>query len=117
MIWLILIAGSVGLGWLLGGGDAAANVRLASAAGPEFLLTTLLGITTGLCARDRIRLRRTYASPTLAYLGKGLHFAALAVAATAILSPVAWAPYALGLCAALTALGAGIWLGNLPPRL
>lgn len=117
MIWLILMAGSVGLGWLLGGGDAAANLRLASAAGPELLLTALLGVTTGLCARDRIRLRRTYASPTLAYLGKGLFFAALAAGATATMAPVPWPPSAVRFCAGLAAVGAGTWMGNLPPRL
>src|SRR6185295_17758156 len=111
------MAGSVGLGWLLGGGDAAANLRLASAASPELLLTALLGVTTGFCARDRIRLRRTYASPTLAYLGKGLFFSALAAGAVASLAPVAWPPLTLRLCAGLAAAGAGTWIGNLPPRL
>lgn len=117
MIWIILTVGAVALGWLLGNGDAAANLRLASAAGPELLLTTLMGITTGLCARDRTRLRRTYASPTLAYLGKGLFFSALAAGLVASFAPVDWPDFALRLCAGFAAAGAGTWIGNLPPRL
>ncbi len=117
MIWIALIAGSLGLGWLLGGGDAVTNFRCASTAAPELLLTTLLGMTAGLCARDRIRLRRTYASPTLAYLGKGLFFFALAGAGVAALAPVTWPFVILRLCAVLAATGAGTWIGNLPPRL
>lgn len=112
-----MIAGSVAAGWLLGGGDAAVNFRIAAGAAPELLLTALLGMTTGLYSRDRIRLRRNYASPTLAYMGKGLFFAACAAVAVAMLSPVAWPPFTLRLGAALAGTGAAAWIGNLPPRL
>jgi hypothetical protein len=117
MIWLVLVAAAVGAGWLLGHGDAAANVRAAAAAAPRDLLVVLQGVTLGWCGRDRIRLRRTYASPTLAYLGKLLGFAGLAGAATFAASPVAWGPAWLDAFAASTALGAGVWIGNLPARL
>jgi len=117
MIWICLVLGSVGLGWLLGNGDAAANLRAAGADAPASLLTALLGVTLGLCGRDRVRLGRTYASPTAAYLGKALLFVSLAAVAAWTLSPVdapALRPrtFAVGIAA-----GTALWLGNLPSRL
>jgi hypothetical protein len=117
MIWLVLVLGSVGAGWMLGRGDAAANFRLAAACAPESLLTVTLGASIGLYGRDRIRLRRTYASPTAAYLGKALFFAALAPAAAWILAPLGWPASSLPLCAAGCGAGAALWIGNLPSRL
>jgi hypothetical protein len=77
----------------------------------------LLGLTLGLYNRDRIRLRRTYASPALAYLGKLILFASLSGAATFALSPVEWKTGHLHLLAASAAVGLFIWLGNLPAKL
>lgn len=117
MIWICLVLGSIGLGWLLGNGDAAANLRVAATDAPTTLLTALLGWTLGFYERDRVRRGRTYASPTVAYLGKALLFASLAAAAAWTLSPVdvpALRPriFALGVAA-----GTALWLGNLPSRL
>jgi hypothetical protein len=117
MIWLVLVLGSIGAGWLFGHGDASDNAFAASASAPVHLLTAALGVTFGLYGRDRIRLRRTYASPTLAYLGKALFFVSLSPAAAWILSPVAWPMSSLHLSAGGCALGAALWLGNLPTRL
>lgn len=117
MMWLAIVLGAVGAGWLLGHGDAAANARAAALAAPESLLTAMLGVTVGLYGRDRIRLRRTYASPTLAYLGKVCVFASLAPAAAWTLAPVDWTPSCLPLFAAGVAAGTAVWLGNLPSRL
>ncbi len=117
MIWIALVSCAVGAGWLLGHGDAAANVRAAAAAAPADLLVVLQGVTLGLCGRDRVRLRRTYASPTLAYLGKVLGFAGLGAAAAFALSPVAWPAGALDASAGALASGAALWLSNLPARL
>jgi hypothetical protein len=117
MIWIAVVLGSIGAGWLLGHGDAASNLRAASASAAVHLLTASLGVTIGLYGRDRIRLRRTYASPTLAYLGKALLFASLSAAAAMIFSPLDWPPSSLHLSAGGCALGAALWLGNLPTRL
>jgi hypothetical protein len=117
MIWLVAVLGSVGAGWLAGHGDAAANARAAAASAPADLMAAMLGVTLGLYGRDRVRLHRTYASPTLAYLGKALLFAFLSPAAAWTLAPVAWPPSCLHLFAAGCGAGAGIWLGNLPSRL
>ena len=117
MIWLAVLAASVGAGWLFGHGDAAVNARAAASAAPVGLLVAMLGVTTGLYGRDRVRLRRTYASPALAYLGKRLFMAAAVTAATFVLSPVEWPPAALEALSGAGALGLGVWLGNLPVRL
>jgi len=117
MIWLAAVLASVGAGWLLGHGDAAANARAAVESAPQNLLTAILGLTTGLYARERIRLRRTYASPTLAYLGKLLVFASLAPATAWVFAPLSWPSSCLHLFSAGVAAGALIWLGNLPSRL
>lgn len=117
MIWLVFFASAVGAGWLLGQGDAAENARAASSAAPGALLVAMLGVTVGLCARDRVRLRRAYASPTLAWLGKRLLLASSAAASVYVLSPVAWTAECLVPFAASAALGGAVWLGNLPPRL
>jgi len=117
VIWIVLLAASVASGWLLGQGDAPANWRGFSERAPVDALGALLGVTLGLYGRDRIRLRRTYASPTVAYLGKRLMVAALAAAATFALSPVAWPADSLHAFAAGVAAGAAAWVGNLPPKL
>ncbi len=117
MIWIVLAAASVASGWAFGDGDAARNWRAAAAGAPADLLGAALGAALGLYGRERIRLRRTYASPTTAFLGKRLLFAALAAAATFALSPVAWPPEAMHAFAAAAAAGAAAWVGNLPPKL
>ena len=117
MIWIAMVLSSVAAGWLFGHGDAAANARLAGRAAPVDLLGVLLGATLGLLNRDRVRLRRTFASPTLAYAGKLCAFASLAGAAAFVVSPVAWGPEFLHASAALAAIGAAGWLGNLPAKL
>lgn len=117
MIWIALVLGSLGAGWLLGTGDAGRNLRSAGAGLPEHLLTALLGFTGGLYARERIRLHRTHASPTLAYVGKLILFGAAAASAAAVFTPVSWPSSALSLFAVAGAAGLFIWLGNLPSRL
>ena len=117
MIWLILVLGSVGAGRLLGQGSAAANFQAASNLAPELLLMNLLGVVLGLYGRDRTRLRRSYASPSLAYGGKFCLVAFLAPATTFVLSPVDWPVWWLHGFAAGCAVGATLWIGNLPPRL
>lgn len=117
LIWLLGFGAALGAGWLLGGGDAAANARAAEAAAPAALLTAMLGVTLGLFGRERVRLRRTYASPTAAYLGKRLLWLALGAAGVYALSPVAWPAGCVPLFAAAAALGALAWLSNLPSRL
>lgn len=117
MIWLVFFASAVGAGWLLGHGNAAENARAAAAAAPGPLLVAMLGVTVGLCARDRVRLRRAYASPTLAWLAKRLLLAASAAASVYVFSPVAWPVECLLPLAGVGALGGAVWLGNLPPRL
>jgi hypothetical protein len=117
MIWIALILGSVGLGWLLGRGDWSDNFRAASDTLVPNLFGVLLGLTTGVYRRERIRRRRTYASPSVAYIGKGILFSAVAVGTTAAASPVAWAPDVLPLASAAAAVGLSLWVGNLPPKL
>jgi hypothetical protein len=117
MIWLVVVLGSVGAGWLLGRGDADSNLRSASESAPETVLTVLLGVAIGLYGRDRIRLRRTYASPSIAYLAKALFFASLSPAAAWMFAPINWPAWSLQLCAIGCASGAALWLGNLPARL
>jgi hypothetical protein len=117
MIWLAAALASVGAGWLLGHGDAAANARIAADSAPADLLGSMLGVTLGLYGRDRIRLRRTYASPALAYVGKLILFASLSGVATFVLSPVAWDFSLVHGFTAAAAAGLFVWLGNLPVRL
>ena len=117
MIWLILVLGSVAAGRFLGQGDAGANLRAASSLAPELLLLTVLGLTLGLYARDRTRLRKSYASPSLAYSGKFCFIMSLAAAATFVFAPVDWPASWLHGFAAGGAAGAALWIGNLPPRL
>lgn len=117
MIALVVTIASVGGGWLLGHGDAAANARAAAAGAPVSLLVGLLGLTGGLYGRERIRHRRTHASPTVAYVGKRAALAALAASATFVLSPVAWPAGCLPLFAAAFAAGSAAWVGNLPIKL
>ena len=117
MIWLVIVAISVAAGWLLGQGDAATHLQAAIAAAPAGGLALLLGVTLGFYGRDRVRLRRTYASPSLAYLGKLLLFASLAASTAWVLAPLAWPRSCLHYFAAAGAAGAAVWVGNLPPRL
>jgi hypothetical protein len=117
VIWIVLVAAAVASGWALGEGDAARNWREAAAGAPADLLGALLGATVGLYGRERIRLRRTYASPTTAFLGKRLLYAAFAAAATLSCSPVAWPAESMHAFAAAAAAGAAAWVGNLPPKL
>jgi hypothetical protein len=117
MIWIVFFAASIAAGWLLGQGDAAANARAAADHLSQDGTGAMLGATLGLYARDRIRLRRAYASPAAAWLGKRLLGTALAAAATYAFSPVAWPAASTHAFAAAAAVGAAVWIGNLPPRL
>ena len=117
MIWIALVLVSVGLGWLLGTGDAAGNLQASMADAPRSLLTALLGLPLGLYGRDRVRSGRTYASPTLAYLGKALLFMSLAAVAAGSLSPLDGPAFHPRYVAVGVAAGMALWLGNLPPRL
>jgi hypothetical protein len=80
-----------------------------------FLLT--LGALAGFLRRDRARDLVLYSSVTFSYLGKFLVLASIAFGVFVALSPFApplWTLYpALG----TAALGAAIYIGNLPPRL
>jgi hypothetical protein len=116
MIWMALVLASVGAGWLLGRGDAAANLQAAVDAAPEPLLLCLLGAIVGLYGRDRIRLRRAYPSPSFAYAGKLAFAACLAPTATFLLAPVDWPVAWLPAFAAGCGGGAALWLSNLPLR-
>ena len=117
MIWLAMLLGSVGMGWLLGRGDAAVNFRAASASAPEHLLLALLGLTFGWYGRDRVRLRKAYSSPSLAHMGKLVFVASLSAALTWIVAPVDWSASWLPVFAAGCAGGTALWIGNLPTRL
>ena len=117
MIWIAAAIASVGAGWLLGGGDASVNGRTFAEMSSQAFLVSLLGVTVGLCVRDRVRLGHGYASPTLGWLGKRLLLASLCGAATFALSPVAWPSGCVPAFAAATALGGLTWLGNLPTKL
>jgi hypothetical protein len=117
MIWIVLVLASVVAGWLLGRGDAAANVQAAAETAPQPLLLCLLGAFLGLYGRDRIRLRRAFPSPSFAYAGKFLFVASLAPAVTFVLAPVDWPVSWLPGFAAGCAGGAALWVGNLPLRL
>jgi hypothetical protein len=116
MIWTVFVLASVAAGWLLGRGDAAANLQAAVNAAPEPLLLCLLGAILGLVGRDRIRLRRAFPSPSFAYAGKFLFVACLAPAATFLLAPVDWPVSWLPVFAAGCGGGAALWVGNLPMR-
>ena len=117
MIWMVALLGSIGMGWLLGHGDAEANRRYAVETAPQNLLTLMLGITIGLYGRDRVRMRQAYASPSMSYAAKSLFFASLSLGSAWSLSPLDWPPCCIQASAAACAVGACIWLGNLPPRL
>lgn len=117
MIWTAGVLSAMAAGWLLGHGDAAANLRRGGELAPQLVLIAGLGVGFGFYGRSRVQRRRAYASPTRAYAGKAAFFAALAAAAAAIGSPLDWPPSALPGCAASGAAGLAIWIANLPPRL
>lgn len=117
MIWMALVLASVGAGWLFGRGDATANLQAAAESFSQPILLALLGVTGGLYGRDRIRLRRSWPSPSLAYAGKLVFAAALAPAATFLFAPVDWPLTWLSGFAAGCGGGLGLWLSNLPLRL
>ncbi len=117
MIWIAIALASVSAGWVFGHGDSASNARAAFDRAPTGVLTLTLGVTFGLYARGALRHRRGFSSPTLAYGGKLVFFASMSAAASWTLSPLAWPPESLHVCCAGGALGAGLWIGNLPTRL
>jgi hypothetical protein len=117
VIWLVIAGAAVAGGWLLGEGDAAANWRTARAAAAADLVGASLGLSVGLLLRERIRLRRAYASPTRSYGGKRVAQAAAVAAAVFALSPVDWPPACLHAFAAAAGAGLALWSGNLPVKL
>lgn len=117
MIWFAVLSAGLGAGWLLGHGELERNLQVVTTWGPRGALVALQGITLGLCGRDRVRLRRAYSSPTLAFLGKRLLLGSLVVVATYAFSPVAWPAEWLDAIAAANAIGWAVWLANLPTRL
>jgi hypothetical protein len=117
MIWIVVAGASVAAGWLFGHGDAAVNLATVRTWAPADLLGASSGLSVGLLLRERIRLRRTYASPSLSYVGKRLALAAGVAAATFAASPVAWPPGCLHGLAAAAAAGLALWSSNLPVRL
>ena len=117
MIWLVFAGAAVAGGWLLGDGDAAANLRAARAVAEVDLVGASLGLTMGLLLRERIRLRRAYASPTRSFAGKRLAQASVVAAAIFALSPVDWPAGCLHGFAAAAGAGLALWSGNLPVKL
>ncbi|HEX7896736.1 MAG TPA: hypothetical protein VF950_03195 [Planctomycetota bacterium] len=117
MIWLVIAAAAVGAGWLFGRGDAEENLRAARAGAAADLLGASLGLSLGLLFRERVRLRRAHASPTLSYLGKRLFLASAVAAAAFALAPVSWPPPVLHGLAAAGAAGLALWSANLPVKL
>lgn len=117
MIWIALTGVSIALGWVFGRGDAEANLAAARLTAPLWGLVLLLGLTAGAYGRDRVRLRRTYASPTRGWLAKVLFFAGLLCGLTFVGSPVDWRPEVLPWLAGLAASGLAFWMGNLPEKL
>lgn len=117
MIWLVVAGASVAAGWCLGRGDAAENLRAARTMAAVDLIGASLGLSLGLLLRERVRLRRTHASPTASFLGKRLFLAAGIAAATFALSPVAWPSCVLHGLAAAGAAGLAFWSSNLPEKL
>lgn len=117
MIWLALVLAAVGSGWIFGHGDLGSNLLAARESLAADLVGLLLGAAVGRMERDRLRLRRTYASPSLAHLAKLLAFLSLGVVATYLFSPVDWDPAWLHAGVAATAVGICVWMGNLPLRL
>ena len=117
MIWLAVVLGSIAAGWVMGHGNAAANLRAASDLAPELLLVALVGLNLGLYGRDRTRLHRAHASPSLAQLGKLGVVGFLSPAATFVFAPVDWPASWLHGFAAGGAAALAIWIGNWPPRL
>lgn len=81
----------------------------------SFLLA--LGIVAGLLRRDRARDLVLYSSVTYSYIGKFLALAALAYTVFAALSPFAPPLWTLYPAIGVAALGAAVYVGNLPPRL
>ena len=116
MIWIALVGAAVASGWLLGHGDPAALAWTGPDA-PKAGLLASLALTLGFYGRERLRLRRTYASPTTAYLGKLAAMVSLAVAATSLFAPVDWPVQALYAAAAGLAGGGASWIANLPRKL
>jgi len=116
VIWAVLVGTSVGAGWLLGRGDAA-RLGWAGPEAPRAALLAALALTLGLYGRQRLRLRRDYASPTRAYLGKLVAMTSLAVGATFLFAPVDWPADALYGASTGVAAGGAMWLSNLPRRL
>jgi len=80
-----------------------------------FLLT--LGFLAGLLRRDRARDLVLYSSVTFSYLGKFLSLAGTAFGFFVALSPFAPPVWTLYPASGLAALGAAMYVGNLPPRL
>jgi len=117
MIWVVVVLGSVGTGWLLGLVDVVANARYATESAPQHLLTVMLGITIGLYERDRVRLRQAYSSPSMAWIGKVLLFASLSLGCACSFSPLDWPTTCLQASVAVGSVGIPSWVGNLPPRL
>ncbi len=117
MIWIALAGVSIAAGWVFGRGDAEANLAAARLSAPLWSLVLLLGLTAGGYGRDRVRLRRTYASPTRGWLSKVLLFAGLLSGLTFVGAPVDWSPEVLPWLAALAASGLAGWMGNLPEKL
>ena len=117
MTWLVLAGAAVAAGWLLGDGDAAENLRAARSRAAVDLLGAAFGLSLGLLARERIRLRRGHASPTVSYAGKRVFLAGAVAACVFAFAPVAWSPECLHAFAALGAAGLALWSGNLPIKL
>ena len=76
-----------------------------------------LGVLAGFLRRDRARDLVLYSSVTYSYIGKFAALGAIAFGLFVALSPFAPPIWTLYPCLGVAALGAAIYVGNLPPKL
>lgn len=93
------------------------RITLARKLIPTGLFVLALGVIAGLVRRDRARDLVLYSSVTYSYAGKFLALAGIAYGVFAALSPFAPPLWTLYPDFAVAALGAALYVGNLPPRL
>jgi hypothetical protein len=106
-------------GSLEGAIGRAAGLRIVLArrlvAPATFLLA--LGVVAGLLRRDRARDLVLYSSVTYSYIGKFLAISGIAYGVFVSLSPFAPSLWTLYPAIGITAAGAAVYAGNLPPKL
>ena len=95
----------------------AIRLSLAQRLIPLALFLLALGALAGMLRRDRARDLVLYSSVTFSYIGKLLALAATAFGVFVALSPFGPPLWTLYPAIGTSALGAAIYIGNLPPRL